>query len=71
MNGYVGSSYAYDSIAICKASHPSSFDKLPPGYIIAFDCAYPITDHLVASYSGAQSYAKHCDTSIVIYHSCI
>jgi hypothetical protein len=50
-----------DSVAICKTSLPAWLDVLPPGYFTAADCAYSITEHLVAPYSGPQRYIKAYD----------
>jgi hypothetical protein len=50
-----------DSVAIRKTSLPAWLDTLPPGYFTAADCAYSITEHLVAPYSGPQQYIEAYD----------
>jgi hypothetical protein len=47
-----------DSVAIRKTSLPAWLDALPPGYFTAADCAYSITEHLVAPYSGPLRYIE-------------
>ena len=50
-----------DSIAIRKTSLPAWVLLLPPGYFVASDCAYSVSEHMVAPYSGPQRYSEHCD----------
>ena len=50
-----------DSVAIRKTLLPAWLDALPPGYFTAADCAYSITEHLVAPYSGPQQYIEAYD----------
>jgi hypothetical protein len=47
-----------DTVTIHKTSLPAWLVALPPGYFTAADCAYSITEHLVASYSGPQRYIE-------------
>ena len=50
-----------DSVAIRKTSLPAWLDQLPPGYFIAADCAYAISEHVIAPYSGSQRFLEKCD----------
>ena len=50
-----------DSVAIRRTSIPAWVLSLPPGYFIASDCAYSISEHIVAPYSGPQRYSERCD----------
>jgi hypothetical protein len=50
-----------DSVAIKKTSLPAWLDSLPPGYFIATDCAYSITEHSIGPYSGLQQFLEKCD----------
>jgi hypothetical protein len=50
-----------DSIAIRKTSIPSWVQSLPPGFFAASDCAYSISEHMIAPYSGPQRYSERCD----------
>jgi hypothetical protein len=50
-----------DSVAIRKTSLPAYVETLPPGYFIASDCAYSLSEHLITPYSGPQRYSERCD----------
>jgi hypothetical protein len=45
--------YLWGKFSIKKTSLPAWLDSLPPGYI-SIDCAYSITEHSIAPYSGLQ-----------------
>jgi len=50
-----------DNVAIKKTSLPAWLESLPPGYFIAADCAYSLTEHLVTPYSGPQRFLERND----------
>jgi hypothetical protein len=50
-----------DIVALRKTSLSAWIESLPPGFFVAADCAYSITEHLVAPYSGPQRYSEWCD----------
>lgn len=50
-----------DVKAISKTSVPCWLECLPPGYFIAGDCAYTITEHLIAPYSGFNRFLEDND----------
>jgi len=50
-----------DVKAIAKTSVPNWLESLPPGYFVASDCAYNITEHLVAPYSGFTHFLEDND----------
>jgi hypothetical protein len=50
-----------DVKAIAKTSVPNWLESLPPGYFVASDCAYNITEHLVAPYSGFTRFLEDND----------
>ncbi len=52
---------ANNSIAIRKTPLPALILSLPPGYFVAFDCAYVISEHMIAPYTGPQYYSERCD----------
>jgi hypothetical protein len=43
-----------DSVTIKKNSRPAWLGSLPPGFFIVTDCAYSISEHSIAPYSGPQ-----------------
>ncbi len=55
---------AGDVKAIAKTSVPTLLESLPPGYFVASDCAYNITEHLVALYSGFTHFLEDNDNFI-------
>ena len=50
-----------DNVAIKKTCLPAWLESLPPGYFIAADCAYSLTEHLVTPYSGPHRYLEKND----------
>jgi hypothetical protein len=42
--------------AIKKTALLDWIEKLPPGYFVACDCAYSISEHLIGPYSGAEPF---------------
>jgi hypothetical protein len=50
-----------DIVALRKTSLSAWIESLPPGFFVAAHCAYSITEHLVALYSGPQLYSEWCD----------
>jgi hypothetical protein len=47
-------------VALHKTSLSTWIESLPPGFFLAADCAYSITEHLVAPYSGPQQFSEWC-----------
>jgi hypothetical protein len=50
-----------DNVATKKTSLPAWLESLPPGYFIAADCAYSVTEHLVTPYYGPQCFLERND----------
>ena len=50
-----------DAVAIRKTSLLPWLDALPPGFFVAGDCAYTLTEHMITPYSGPQRYLAKCD----------
>jgi len=50
-----------DVVALRKTSLSAWLESLPPGFFVASDCTYSITEHLVAPYSGPQRFSEWCD----------
>ena len=50
-----------DSVAIKKTSLPAWLNSLPPGFFVACDCAYSLSEHLISPYSGPKRFLEKCD----------
>jgi hypothetical protein len=50
-----------DARAIKKTSLLTWIEKLPPGYFVACDCAYSISEHLIGPYSGPECFLDKSD----------
>jgi hypothetical protein len=50
-----------DVKVIAKTSVPTWLESFPPGYFVASDCAYKLTEHLVALYSGFTHFLEDND----------
>jgi len=50
-----------DCVAIKKTCLPAWLESLPPGFFIATDCTYSITEHRIAPFSGPQRFLEKCD----------
>jgi hypothetical protein len=50
-----------DVVALHKTSLSAWIKSLPPGFFVAAECAYSITEHLVAPYSGPQWFSEWCN----------
>jgi hypothetical protein len=50
-----------DSVAIRKTYLQTWAEALPPGYFIAMDFAYSLSEHVITPYSGPQHYSECCD----------
>jgi hypothetical protein len=62
---------AGDVKAIAKTSVPTWLESLPPGYFVASDCAYNLTEHLVALYSSFTHFLRTMTTLIFTCPKCI
>jgi hypothetical protein len=50
-----------DCVAIKKTCLPAWLESIPPGFCITSDCAYSITEHSIAPFSGPQQFLEKCD----------
>jgi hypothetical protein len=50
-----------DNVAIKKTSLPAWLNSLLPGFFVACDCAYSLSEHLISPYSGPQHFLEKCD----------
>jgi len=50
-----------NSVAVQKTSLQAWVEALPPGYFIAMDCAYSLSEHVITPYPGPQCYSECSD----------